>query len=384
MASSGESLAAVSAETRALLGTPVVRLEALDGRAWVLRATLADGRTRIVKRLRPEGYGLRSAAELMRCERAALELIGGEPGLAGCAPRLLAASSDGRMLVLEDLGPRVALSELLRRDGLTPELDDRLTGFATAAGTLAAASVGRGEWFAARRTALGSPPRALRDGEHAWTGAWRTTAERVAGFGVPMPTAAVRDLRLAGAELAGPGPFLALTNGDPEAHNYLTPPDGGGQGRGTSGEGGGRLVDFEGAGFRHALTAAAVFCVPGPHWMAVSGPRQLAAFRSALARAVPEARDDGRFGFGLASAAMIWVAVRAGEVGRWDARRPGDASRAQLVLLLEAGARTAETYGVLPDLAGWCRSTAVELRRRWPDADVDTGNVRPYTWRERS
>ncbi|MGW5129663.1 hypothetical protein ACWEQ7_37670 [Streptomyces sp. NPDC004069] len=364
--------AAVSAEIEDLLGTPVARLEEVGGHPWVLRAHLADGRTRIVKRLRPGGYGLRSAAELMRCERAALELLD-DLGLADSGPRLLAAAPDTRMLVIEDVAPRVELAELLRRDGLTPELDDRLTDFATAVGALAAASVGCSESFAARRTVLGSSAEALGDREHAWGGGWRTTAERAADFGVPMSDAAERDLRAAATELAAPGPFLALTNGDPEAHNYL-----------TSLDGDGRLIDFEGAGFRHALTAAAVFCVPGPLWMAVSGPRQLAAFRTALARAVPEAQDDRRFGFGLASAAMIWVAVRAGEVGKRDARLPGDASRAQLVMLLEAGARTADAHTVLPDLAGWCRSTAAVLRRRWPDADLDTAGIPPYTWRERS
>jgi hypothetical protein len=102
------------------------------------------------------------------------------------------------------------------------------------------------------------------------------------------------------AELAQPGPFLALTNGDTESHNFPTGP------------GGGRLIDFEGAGFRHALTAAAGFAVPGLLWLAVSGSEQVAAFRRALTRTVAEAEDDQRFG---------WQALesRAAGQGPWFA-----------------------------------------------------------------
>ncbi|MEV4894654.1 hypothetical protein AB0K48_35235 [Nonomuraea sp. NPDC055795] len=360
----------VSAEVEHLLAVPAARLEELDGHRWVLRVHLADGSLVIVKRPRPGGYGLRSATELMRCERAALELLDVDLGLTHLGPRLLAVAPDIRVLVFEDLAPRTELSRLLRHDGLTPELDDRLTEFAATQGEIAAASVGRAADFAARRAELGTPAQDLVDGEHAWTGLWRTAPERAMRFGVPMPDAAARDLRAAGAELAEPGPFLALTNGDPEAHNYLTMPDGDG-----------RLIDFEGAGFRHALTAAAGFTVPGPLWMAVSGERQIVAFRTALARGVPEAEDNRLFGYGLAAAAAVWTAIRANELRKREAREPGDDSRLQLVAGLEAGARTAAE--VFPHFAGWCRSTAEVLRRRWPDTDVDTAAIAPYTWRRR-
>ncbi|WP_367318516.1 hypothetical protein [Streptomyces sp. HUAS ZL42] len=84
----------------------------MDGHPWAFRAQLADGRTRIVKRLRPGGYGLRSAAQLMPSERAALELLHEDLGLADSGPRLLAAAPDTRMLVIEDLAPRVELAKL--------------------------------------------------------------------------------------------------------------------------------------------------------------------------------------------------------------------------------------------------------------------------------
>lgn len=339
---------------------------------WVLRAHLAESAglpgTVIVKCLRPGGYGLRSAEELMRCEHAALALIADDLRL-DLAPRLHAAAPESRLLVLEDLSPRTELAELLHLDGRTPALDAELSAFATSMGELAAASAGRAALFNTRRTALGTGADQLGDWEHAYTGLWRDGLARAAAFGVPLPAAAERDLRAAVAELADPGPFLALTNGDTESHNFLTGP------------GGGRLIDFEGAGFRHALTAATSFTVPGPLWLAVSGPEQVAAFRRALAGTVTEAEDDQRFGFGLTSASVVWVMMRTARLTMLDARSPGDDSRAQMVALLEAGARTAEVYRALPHLAAWCRSTAALLRRRWPDADIDT--AAPYTWRER-
>ncbi|WP_326763475.1 hypothetical protein OG978_01730 [Streptomyces sp. NBC_01591] len=369
-----------SAEIEALLTasvgarTTIERIEPLH-HPWVLRAHLAEAtglpETVIVKCLRPEGYGLRSAEELTRCEHAALAFIADDLCL-DLAPGLHAASPDSRLLVLEDLYPRSELAELLHRDGHTPALDAELTAFASSMGELAAASVGRAALFNARRTALGTGADRLGDWEHAYTGLWRNGLARAAAFGVPLPAAAERDLEAAVAELADPGPFLALTNGDPESHNFLT---------GLSG--GGRLIDFEGAGFRHALTAATSFAVPGPDWLGVSGPGQVEAFRRALARTVPEAEDDQRFGFGLASASMVWVIMRTGRLKTLDARSPGNDSRTQMVALLESGARTAEAHRVLPHLAAWCRSTAALLRRRWPDTDIDTAAVAPYTWRER-
>ncbi|WP_406458484.1 hypothetical protein OG782_36335 [Streptomyces sp. NBC_00876] len=266
------------------------------------------------------------------------------------------------------------LAELLHRDGRTPALDAELTAFAASMGELAAASAGHATRFNARRTALGTAADRLGDWEHAHTGLWRNGLARAAALGVPLPAAAERDLEAAVAELSDPGPFLALTNGDTESHNFLTGPSGGG-----------RLIDFEGAGFRHALTAATGFTVPGPNWMAVSGPAQIEAFRRALSRTVPEAEDDQRFGFGLASASLVWVMMRTDRLGSLDARGPGNASRTQMVALLESGARTAESHRALPHLAAWCRSTAALLRRRWPDTDIDTATatVAPYTWRER-
>lgn len=101
--------------------------------------------------------------------------------------------------------------------------------------------------------------------------------------------------------------------------------------------------------------------------------------RRALARGVPEADDDRLFGFGLASACLTWAATRLTRFPALDARAPGENSRLQMVLTLDAAARAAEHHRALPHLAGWAHRVAQALRRRWPDADVDRTAYPAYT-----
>lgn len=135
-----------------------------------------------------------------------------------------------------------------------------------------------------------------------------------------------------------------------------------------------RLIDFEAAGHAHALIDAVCLHVPGPGWICVGDPGASGLadqYRRALARGVPEARDDRRYGFALASACMSWALLRLRRFAVLDTRAPGDHSRLQLVETLESAARTAEAHRALPQLAGWARRAADALRRRWPDADLD-------------
>ena len=105
-------------------------------------------------------------------------------------------------------------------------------------------------------------------------------------------------------------------------------------------------------------------------------------YRHALARGVPEAQEDRRYGFALAAACGSWALLRLQRFAVLDGRAPGDRSRIQLVETLESAARAAEAHRALPQLSGWLRRAAELLRRRWPDADVDlTDPVRfpPYS-----
>jgi len=166
-------------------------------------------------------------------------------------------------------------------------------------------------------------------------------------------------------ELNAPGPFLALSHGDAEANNILVR---------ESGPADARLIDFEAAGYAHVLTDAVCLHVPGPGWISVGDPGATGLadqYRRALARGVPEAQDDRRYGFALAGACMSWALLRLRRFAVLDTRAPGYHSRLQLVETLESAARAAQAYRALPHLAGWARRTADLLRRRWPDADLD-------------
>ena len=71
------------------------------------------------------------------------------------APRVIAADLSAGFLVLEDLAPRMALDQLICRDGAESHLE-RLAAFARVLGELGAVTVGRAEMFRARCLALGS------------------------------------------------------------------------------------------------------------------------------------------------------------------------------------------------------------------------------------
>ncbi|MFI1333997.1 hypothetical protein ACH4U7_28615 [Streptomyces sp. NPDC020845] len=304
----------------------------------------------------------RTAAWRLRTELAALQFLRDDVGVA-LAPRLIAADVAAGFVVLEDLAPRTALDQLLRRDGAAVH-DERLAAFAQARGELNAATAGRAEAYYARRARLGPVDRVADQ-------AGRLASYRDAGIehavalGAPPEGRAATDLAAAVGELRAPGPFLALSNGDTEANNVLLHP---------SGPPDARLIDFEFAGYTHALTDAVCLHVPGPAWMSVGDPAATGLadrYRRALARGIPAAEDDRRYGFGLAAACASWALIRLQRFALVDTRPTGHRSRPQLIATIEAAARTARTHRALPHLTAWVQRIAALLRERWPDADQD-------------
>jgi aminoglycoside phosphotransferase (APT) family kinase protein len=81
-------------------------------------------------------------------------------------------------------------------------------------------------------------------------------------------------------ELNAPGPFLALSHGDAESNNILAR---------ESGPADARLIDFEAAGYAHALIDAVCLHVPGPGWISVGDPGA-----AGLAGSVPPRSGPGR------------------------------------------------------------------------------------------
>jgi hypothetical protein len=319
-------------------------------------------RTVIVKWVRTGRAQARTQPWRLRAELTALRFLSDDLGLA-LAPRVIGADLSAGFLVLEDLAPRVALDHLIRRDGAAAHLG-RLAVFARARGQLSAATAGQAGAYQARCAALGCPAPA-GDAEGRLAGLWDQGRQDAAALGAPIAGSAASELTAVLAELDAPGPFLALSHGDAEANNILVH---------ESGSADARLIDFEAAGYAHALLDAVCLHVPGPGWITVGDPGATGLadqYRRALAGGVPAAEDDRRYGFALAAACMSWALVRLRRFGVLDTRAPGDHSRLQLVETLESAARTAEAHRALPHLAGWTRRTADVLRRRWPDADLD-------------
>ncbi|MEU6787728.1 hypothetical protein ABZ912_51790 [Nonomuraea angiospora] len=325
----------------------------------------------IVKWMRPRGPGPdRSESWRLRSEVAALGFLSDDLGVR-LAPRVVAADPAAGLVVLEDLAPRVALDGLLRADG-TAAHGERLEAFARVRGELNAVTAGRAEAYYARRAALGAVDRVAGCAGR-FAGFREEGRLQVAALGVEVAGGAERELAVVLEELEDPGPFLALSNGDPEANNVLVR---------AAGAPDARVIDFEFAGFTHALHDAVCLYVPGPAWLSVDAGMG-AAYRRALAVGVPEAQDDRRFGFGLAAACFSYALLRLQRLSQVDGRAAGDDSRVQLVATVEAAARVAEWFGVLPGLAGWAWRVGEALRRRWPDADVDVAALPAFTARRR-
>ncbi|HVX43383.1 MAG TPA: phosphotransferase [Mycobacteriales bacterium] len=318
----------------------------------------------IVKWLREDPNGFRIDPEQMRTEQAALEFLA-DLDFAR-SPRFVVGDQAAHLILIEDLAPRTPLAALLREAGAA---GDEMRSFARALGELAVTTVGRSDEFYRRRRALG-PVHAERDRQLFRADQWADTRGILEALDVRISAAVDRELDSALAELDDPGPFLAMSNGDPEANNFLI------------GEGGGKIIDFEFARYHHALVDAVWMHVPGPMWMTVADPvvpSVESEYRTVLAEAIPQAADDRLFGFGLSAACGAFAISRLNRFGVVDRRAEGDLSRPQMVSILEAAARTAEDHGALPQLRGWLREVAEFLRRRWKDADVDLAKYRSYT-----
>lgn len=332
----------------------------------VARIGVAAGQpeTVIAKWSRARTHGPRSAPNLLRTEAASLEYLA-EIGFER-APRLIAADAD--LLVLEDLAPRRPLDELLIERG-PEECKAQLLDYARTLGELGARSAGLQATFdnICSRRGLAAPPVPDTGPGTEWLAFCQTLGPHHIA---PSAPAAAELVRIA-AELSAPGPFLAFSNGDVQVNNFLV---------GEHGDG--RLIDFEGGGFRHALSAGVLFHTPGTAWITVAGPLAHdleSAFRTTLAQRIPEAGDDALFGRGLVAATLAWACTRLTRLVQLDARPARDDGRVQMLATLQAAAAVARRHRQWLYAAEWMECTAGRLRRRWPDADIDLAALKPYT-----
>lgn len=325
-------------------------------------------RSVIVKALREHPDGFRTDPRQILTELAALEFLA-DLGLE-LAPLLIASDPDANILVLEDLAPRGPLAATLQSDD-EARAQAGLSAFACALGKLHAGTVGHEAAYYARRSSLGPvDPQVERERFMGW--GWNETRQYAEALGAVLSASAESEIESIFSELAKPGPFLAFSNGDSGTNNFLI--DGGD----------GRIIDFEFAGYRHALTDVACLYVPGPMWITVGDPIATgleAEYRSAVSATMPQGEDDRLFGFGIAASSVAMAIERLHRFPKLDARPQGDQSRLQMVSTLESAAWVAERHNSLSRVSGWMRQIADGLRRRWPDTDADLKLYRSYTLR---
>jgi hypothetical protein len=239
----------VLAAAAAALGVELAHVEELSrGRSLVLRARAGD-RSVILKAPLESDPG--PAREL-----AALRVLGGMPG----AVPLLAEADDPPVLVLADLGSGPSVADALL--GPDPAVAEAALGaWATALGTLQAATTGRRDAFAAalaELSPLGPPEPDTSAGTVASAAA---TLERLLPQRGVRPSAAAR-AELQELRVGGPA---ALTPGDACPDNNVLSADGC------------VLIDFEWAEFRPVAWDAAYLRVPWPTcWCSWALPAEVA------------------------------------------------------------------------------------------------------------
>ena len=359
------------------LATPIEVIESQRLMPWfVVRCRLAGQSSEvpasvIVKVLRQDPNGFRTDLRQVYTERAALEFVGAlDPE---SVPHLWASDPSAGILIMEDLAPRIPLAAVLRT-GDSAECIAGLRRFARALGRLAAVTVGHESAYQARHRDIGRfEPDSHRRGLP--SGVWERTRGFMSALDAAPSGAAESDLARAMSELTEPGPFQTPSSGDAGPNNYLVSKDDG------------RVIDFEAAGYRHAVEDAVCLYVPVPHWLTAGDPIAEgleAEYRASLAETIPEAMDDTRFGGAVAAACLVFAIFRLHRFPKLDAAEEGDPGRLQVVSTLEVAARTAATHRSLPHLRSWVRETVDALRRHWPDVDVDLDTFPPHTprWQE--
>ena len=337
---------------------------------FVARLTLEDrpagtAETVILKWPRSNDMQWRTDGVRTIRERIALEFL--EERAPGCAPRVVAADDDAPFLVVEDMSPCAVLWDLLAHND--PRAFEGMREFAAAMGTLHARTVGADHDYYPRVAGLDAATIAA-DRRRVIGETWDWSLPPLPDVDRLRTARVDADVALLVETLLQPSPFDAFTNGDSGANNFLVTADGG------------RIIDFEGAGFRHALIDAACLHVPGPMWMTVADPVPTGVanvYRGAIVEAIPAATDDRVYGIGLAGGCLAMAIERLELFRRRDERPPGHESRAQMISALEAAVRAATHFRAFPHLSGWASGVAEMLRARWPESNVDFPNT--YTTR---
>ena len=353
----------------------VTALGDADRRNLVLRALAArDGappQSVIVKATRDATFDP-AAADLFETsglakEWAATAFLAEHLPEAGHAPTFLGGSAAPGVLVFEDLGSGLGtlVDPLLK--GPADRAVAALTAYATSLGRLHADTLGCAADHA--RTLQRAFPTATPPdpgGGETWRRQTVARMERLLG-GPPIPPSIVGEIAVVGERLARPGAWFGLVHRDACPDNVLLS------------DSRAHLLDFEFASPGHVLIDACYWRMGFPScWCAGRLPAPVLtamdlAYREALGRALPLARDDRAFREEMAIAqfarlfgSLAWLLDKAlAEDRPWGI----STYRCRILWYLDAAARGAEQADVLGELADTARRWRADLGARWPEAE---------------
>ncbi|MBI3158286.1 MAG: phosphotransferase [Chloroflexi bacterium] len=266
------------------------------------------------------------AKRRFRNEWAALEFLSGL-GLQ-LAPTLLLGDPATNLMIMEDLGNRPTVQDLLF-DPASSIAEEALLELGTCLGRLHAATAGREEAFAALQTRLGALA-AESDSSLDLRSRWESIEACFVALGLPLTGDFIQAAAEMEAWLHGAHPLRALVHCDAGVHNFLwMDPNV-------------RLMDFEFASYECALldVVPARLGFP-PSFRSRRVPPRLVArleanYRTELGKAIPAAWEDDVFQNALVEACAHWSLSRI--EGLW---------RNYLKLVIEEGEeRARETVGV--------------------------------------
>lgn len=356
----------------------VFRFEVLDGPA-------AAGPSVIVKRARtwpgvydPASTDPSNPAWSLLNEWASLEFLADVAGDIELAPRFLGGDKQVGLLAMEDLGSGDRPDQLLLGSN-AGAAEAAMIEIAARLGALHARTIGQQPAFDRIRDGLG--PRNPRYDERilALTPSLHATVELL---GLTPPPGLDTELAALTATLQHPGPFLAITHGDPCPDNWLRV------------DGRLRLLDFESMHFRHALLDGVYGRIHFPTCWCVNRspahlpPRMEAAYRAELRKGCREADDETLFGRAVVSACAFWtigmcdwiverrVWYEPAALMQHD-RVWGIATVRQRALMrADIFARTTQEFGYLEALGATFAALAAKLRSVWP-AEADAMPLYP-------
>jgi Ser/Thr protein kinase RdoA (MazF antagonist) len=341
-----------TAAAESVLGVRVDSAEKIWERDHILRLSLADGRTAVLKR--PVAGRAAHHALSFTAEVAALSFLNGMPVPA--APRLIGA--DSSMLIMEDLGPASSLAHSLLAGNRARALAD-LVAYARVLGAMHAWSFGR-DFAPHVADAVPQPhwvPGVARGKEPLLR-----VADRLG-----LPHEGVSDEIDSLLPLSrGPGDaYAGLVHGDPCPDNTYLPPGGGDC----------RLFDFETSGWGPVALDFSYLLAPFPScWCFAALPAgyaapAVAAYREVLAGAGVTLGPAWDTAVAAALGALVVARGPAFEHALDEDRAWGTTTGRPRVLTWAASfTDAAARCGALPHLRALVSAMRSLLSVRWPDA----------------